>query len=125
MEYFGGVLRKMFGGDNLDKDLLATILPVAARRAGVIADTEITNRDLSLNYDNYPLEEITCPILVIAAKDDPMIDYSHVEKLIERTQAETAIYASGGHLIEGSDSSHKIAAFIEKYSGKQLAENEL
>lgn len=112
MEYFGGVLQSMFGGDTLDRNLMATILPVGPRRAGVIADSAITNKDMSLNYDSYPLEEITCPILALAAKDDPMVDYRQVEKLIERTQAEAVIYESGGHLLEGAASSEIITAFM-------------
>lgn len=48
MNYFGGLLQNMFGGDTLDRDLMVTILPVAPRRAGIIADSEITNKDMSL-----------------------------------------------------------------------------
>ena len=114
LKYFGFAFNSMLGSNNNDANLLDTMLPVNERRQGVIADTNITNVDMTLHYEEYALEKITCPILVIHAKDDPMAKYENIEKLLTRVKAETAIYETGGHMIEGHDSYTKIKEFINK-----------
>ncbi len=112
LKYFGFAFRSMLGsGDS--KDLLATMLPVKERHKGVIADTNITNIDMTLHYDEYQLENIKVPILVIHAKDDPMARYENIEAFLKRVNADTAIYETGGHLIEGHDCSKVIEKFID------------
>lgn len=58
------------------------------------------------------LEKIKCPVLVIHAKDNPMAPYENIEKLLKRINAQTAIFETGGHMIEGHDSYTKIKEFI-------------
>jgi pimeloyl-ACP methyl ester carboxylesterase len=99
-KYFGFVFQSMFGSEVGD-DLGETMLPVNPRRAGILADTEITNLDMDIHYDKYPVEDIKAPILVIHAKDDPMALYENAEKFLKRVNAETAIFETGGHLITG------------------------
>ncbi|MNI93204.1 hypothetical protein D3C73_1511170 [compost metagenome] len=93
-----------------------TMLPVTPRKQGIIADTNITNMDMTLHFEEYPLEEIKAPILVVHAKDDPMAKYEHIGKLLTRVDAETAIFDTGGHLISGHGSkvNKAIEHFIEK-----------
>ncbi len=112
LKYFGFTLNSMLGSSNNDDSLLEAMLPVNERRQGVIADTQITNIDMTLHYEQYPLEKITCPVLVIHAKDDPMAPYENIEKLLTRVKAQTAIFETGGHMIEGHDSYTKIKEFI-------------
>ncbi|MGV8907019.1 MAG: alpha/beta fold hydrolase [Acetobacterium sp.] len=116
LKYFSPIFNSMLGSSNNDSNLLETMLPVKERRQGVIADTKVTNIDMTLNYDEYALEEISCPILVIHAKDDPMASYENTEKLLTRVNATTAIYDTGGHMIEGHDSYTVIKDFINKIS---------
>lgn len=113
LKYFGFAINSMFGTSNNDEKLIETMLPVGMRRQGVIADTNITNIDMTINYNEYSLEKISVPLLVIHAKDDPMAKYENIEKFLERVDATTAIYETGGHMIEGHDCSTDIKNFIK------------
>ncbi|MDT2571154.1 alpha/beta hydrolase [Enterococcus sp. HMSC29A04] len=116
MKHFGFVFNKMMGTTVKTNELFETMLPATPRRQGVKADTERTNTDMTLNYDNYPLEDIQVPILVCHAKDDPMADYESIEKMLQRVKAETAICETGGHTIDGNGDfvDQAIRTFIEK-----------
>lgn len=113
LKFFSFAINSMFGANNTDENLIETMLPVGLRRQGVISDTKITNIDMTLNYNEYPLEAIEVPILVIHAKDDPMAKYENIEKLLKRVEATTAIYETGGHMLEGHDCSADIKNFIK------------
>lgn len=114
VKYFGFVFETMFGSEIPD-DMINTLLPVKPRKKGITLDTNITNRYMDLNYEEYPIKELNIPILVIQAKDDPMIDFSITEKFINDTGAEAIIYEDGGHLISGhgDDISKAIKQFIK------------
>lgn len=101
MKYFGFVFNSMMGSDVSSGDLFETMLPVEPRRQGIRADTLVSNIDMMLHYDEYPLEELQVPLLVIHAKDDPMAKYENVEKMLVRVKAETSLFETGGHLISG------------------------
>lgn len=103
MKYFGFIFNSMMGAEVSKTDLFDTMLPVSPRRDGIFADTDITNIDMTLHYDEYPLENIKAPILVLHAKDDPMAKYENIEKILGRVQAQTAIFETGGHTIEGNN----------------------
>jgi pimeloyl-ACP methyl ester carboxylesterase len=117
LKYFGFVFEKMFASEIPD-DMNKTMLPVKPRKIGITLDTNITNSYMDLYFEDYPIDELNMPILVIQAKDDPMIDYKITEKFIEETDAEKCIYESGGHLISGHGNqlSLVIKQFIEKVS---------
>lgn len=102
MKYFGFVFNGMMGSQIDGEALYETMLPVASRRQGIIADTDITNVDMTLHYDEYPVEEIEVPILIIHAKDDPMAKYEDVEIFMSRIDAEAFIFETGGHLLTGN-----------------------
>ena len=103
MKYFGFIFNSMMGSEVNGNTLYQTMLPVKPRRQGIIADTDITNIDMMLHYNEYPLEKIESPVLVVHAKDDPMAKYENMEKLLARVNAETAIFDTGGHIISGHD----------------------
>jgi predicted alpha/beta hydrolase family esterase len=94
------------------------MLPVKPRKKGVVYDTEINNIDMAVNFNDYPVENLTIPILVINAKDDPMAKYEDTEYFLKRVNAETLIYPDGGHLIIGHDITEGIISFIERNSGE-------
>lgn len=115
-KYLSFIFTSMMGSDVSGSSLFETMLPVNPRRQGVITDTKITNIDMTLHYEDYPVEDLKVPVLVAHAKDDPMAGYENIEKLLIRIKAETAIFETGGHTIEGhGDRVNKaIVAFMEK-----------
>ncbi|EOH74307.1 alpha/beta fold hydrolase [Enterococcus malodoratus] len=116
MKHFGFVFNKMMGSTVSTNSLFETMLPATPRRKGVKADSEVTNTDMTLNYDEYPLEQIQVPLLVCHAKDDPMAKYEQIEKLLQRVEADTAICETGGHTIDGNGDfvDRAVRRFIEK-----------
>lgn len=114
LRHFGFIFDAMFGGQDKDTNLLETMLPVKERRPGVQIDTHYTNTDMSLNYADYSLEELTIPILVLHAKDDPMAKYENIPLLLERVEAKAVIYEDGGHLLEGKNAGEEILRFIHE-----------
>ncbi|MCL2052478.1 MAG: alpha/beta hydrolase [Lachnospiraceae bacterium] len=120
MKYFGFIFNSMMGSKVDSNTLYETMLPVNPRRQGVHADTEITNIDMMLHYDDYSIENITAPVLVIHAKDDPMAKFESIELLLSRIDAETAIFETGGHMIagHGGDVNKAIEEFIDNTSGR-------
>jgi len=114
-KYFGFVFKAMFASE-IDKSLYDTMLPVVPRKKGIKIDEKITNIDMDINFDDYEIEKITAPILVVHAKDDPMAKYESIKKFIARTNAKTAVFERGGYLITGHGDAVSIAIkeFIEK-----------
>jgi pimeloyl-ACP methyl ester carboxylesterase len=111
---FKGIFYSMFGSKNVSDEVFDNMLPVKPRRNGIINDTEMTNIDMAVNFNNYPVENINIPILVVNAKDDPMAKYENIEYFLKRVNAETLIFPDGGHLIIGHDITEGIINFIEK-----------
>lgn len=113
--YFRPVLKTMFGSE-IPANMADTLLPTNPRQDGIKADATITNLDMDLRYDEYPVEEIQAPILVVHAEDDPMAKYEATAAFIARTHAQTAIFTTGGHLISGHDNAvgDAISEFITK-----------
>ncbi|MDF2921602.1 MAG: alpha/beta hydrolase [Paenibacillaceae bacterium] len=114
MKYFGFIFNAMMGSKVSGSPLMETMLPVSPRRPGILADTKMTNTDMSLHYDDYPLEDLHVPVLVVHAQDDPMAKYDSIQKVLTRVQAETAIFATGGHTIDGQGDKvrHAIVQFL-------------
>ena len=111
---FKGVFYSMFGSKNVPDEVFDNMLPVKPRRNGIIYDTEINNIDMAVNFDDYRVENLNIPILVIQAKDDPMVKYENTEHFLKRVKAELLIYPDGGHLIIGHDITDGIINFMEK-----------
>jgi predicted alpha/beta-fold hydrolase len=44
---------------------------------------------LAVNFNDYPVENITVPNLVINEKDDPMVKHEDTEYFLKRVNAET------------------------------------
>jgi len=112
---FKSIFYSMFGSKNVPDEIFVNMLPVKLRRQGIIADTKITNMDIAVNFYDYPIENIDIPILVIHAKDDPMLKYEDTKYFLKRVNAELMIFPDGGHLIVGHDVKDGIINFIEKY----------
>lgn len=113
-KYFGFIFKSMFGSE-IDKTIYNTMLPVSPRKKGIEIDGKITNIDMDINFENYEIKKIKAPILVLHAKDDPMTKYENMDKFIKLTNAQSAIFETGGHLITGHGDavSQAIKNFIE------------
>jgi pimeloyl-ACP methyl ester carboxylesterase len=116
IKHFKGIFYSMFGSKNVDEEIFNGLLPVKPRKQGIIADSEITNMDMAINFHDYPVEKIKVPILVVHAEDDPMVKYENIELFLRRVNAEKMIFPDGGHLIAGHDISKGIKIFINKHS---------
>jgi pimeloyl-ACP methyl ester carboxylesterase len=114
---FKGIFYSMFGSKNVPDEVFDNMLPVKPRKNGIINDTEITNIDMAVNFYDYPVENLNIPILVITAKDDPMVKYEDTEYFLKRVNAELMIFPDGGHLIIGHDINEGVISFIEKNRG--------
>lgn len=114
-KYFGFAFKSMMGS-KINGSFYNTMLPVAPRKEGILADKTITNIDMLVNFDDYPADKVTAPILVVHAKDDPMAKYADTQKFISRINTQTAIFETGGHLITGHGDavSYKLKEFINQ-----------
>jgi len=110
---FKGIFYSMFGSKDVDEAVFDDLLPVKPRKEGIIYDSDTNNIDMAINFYDYPVEELKIPILVVHAKDDPMVKYENIELFLKRVNAETLIFPDGGHLIVGHDISEGIINFVE------------
>ena len=117
LKHFRFLMNIIFGSDVPD-NMYDTMLPVRPRKSGIINDGEITNLDMTINYDGYQVEKLTVPVLLVHAKDDPFAKYDDVKNFISKVNPQTAIFETGGHVISGheNDVSEVIKNFIEEIS---------
>ena len=99
------------------------MLPLSERRRGADIDTSITNRDMAVHFEDYPIEELEPPVLLLHAQDDRMATFApptgHVQSSMHRyPDLTTAIFRTGGHLIVGHDRQVEdaILRFIDKHA---------
>lgn len=118
--YFGFAFHSMMGSD-ISADFYDTMLPAAPRSAGIVNDGKVTNPDMLVHYDDYPVEKISVPMLVVSAEDDPMVKFSDTQKFIARVHPQTALFKTGGHLITGHGDavSKAIRAFLQQTAAEQ------
>ena len=99
------------------------MLPLSERRTGADIDTSITNRDMALHFEDYPIEELAPPVLLLHALDDRMATFApptgHVQSSMHRyPDLTTAIFRTGGHLVvgHGRQVEDMILRFIDKHA---------
>lgn len=98
---FRGLFSPVMG---MDPDTVKTMLPMDQRSDGMRLDAEITNPDMARQYADYPVEQITCPVLMIGARDDRLVDADAMEKAAQRFQNhELLLFEDGGHLMVGHE----------------------
>lgn len=77
-----------------------SIFPMAPRVAGGTFDAYVSNPDVN----EYPLEAITVPTLLVHAHDDPLTSFDAAEQAAGRIPgARFVAVPSGGHLLLGQD----------------------
>jgi pimeloyl-ACP methyl ester carboxylesterase len=84
-------------------DLMRSILPIEPRSAGCVFDVFVTNLDMAVHPEKYPLEEIAAPTLLVNAADDPLAKYEAARVGSRRIPgAKLRTVARGGHVFLGS-----------------------
>ena len=66
------------------EQLFSTILPIKPKKKGISIDLKTIVPDMTINYSDYPIEMIECPILILHAQNDPMAEYKKMEVAIKR-----------------------------------------
>lgn len=78
--------------------------PIIERKAGAILDGEQTNPDMERNFDQYPVESLKMPILIIHAKDDSVASFEKTRLAVSRFPDCTFIaFEDGGHMMAGHE----------------------
>ncbi len=97
-------------------EVMKTILPVYPRSDGALFDMYVSNPDIN---SGYPLEEITMPVLIVNAIDDPLTLYKNAQSAAERIPgAKLVTIESGGHMLLGHEGKirSEIVAFLQEYA---------
>jgi pimeloyl-ACP methyl ester carboxylesterase len=92
-------------------EVISTVLPVRPRAEGALFDLFVSNPAVN----EFVLEDIAVPVLVIGAADDPLALFRNTKALAERIpNAELVTIADGGHMMlgHGDEVRAAIAAFL-------------
>ena len=93
-------------------DLIDSTFPVVPRAEGVKFDWFISNVDVN----NYDLEAITVPALIVHARDDPLCSYDSPQRAAARIPGARLISVEqGGHIMLGQQNAvaSELAAFLQ------------
>lgn len=86
----------------MEPSTIKDMFPISQRKTGVVIDAAKTNPDMARNFDEYKIEELKMPVLIVHAKDDKLASYKDVEKAVSRFPDVTLVaFEKGGHLLEG------------------------
>ncbi len=79
-----------------------SMVPIAERKTGVILDGSVTNPDMARNFDDYSIESLQVPTLILHAKDDKLASYEGVTDVLDRfPNCKFVSFEDGGHLMAG------------------------
>lgn len=106
--------------------VIDSMLPLSERAVGANLDASITNRDMAINFDEYPIEQLKPPVLLLHSKDDKVAPYSepngHVESSLHRyPNLTTKIFDTGGHMMVGH--SDEINSTVNKFINDNTLDN--
>lgn len=99
----------------LAADVVGSMNPISLRQDGIYHDRDTLT---VLPEDEFRLEQISVPTLVVHAVDDGLQPYSHAENTATKVpDAEFLSYEQGGHLLllQLDDVRKKVAAFQEQH----------
>jgi len=97
-------------------EVMETLLPVNPRADGALFDMYVSNPDINTGY---PLGEVTAPVLIVHAVDDPLARYDNARSMAERIPGATLVtIESGGHMLLGHEGTvrSKIGKFLEQHA---------
>ena len=72
----------MFG---MPASTVRVIQPIADRKTGVLLDGKLTNPDMERNFDQYPIESLKVPVLILHSEDDPVASFEKVKNAQHRS----------------------------------------
>jgi pimeloyl-ACP methyl ester carboxylesterase len=76
----------------LAQEMLDVMNPMTPRYRGTITDAEM------LQYDEIPAANITCPVLILHARDDALVNFSHAVNAREKIPHSRLVLSdTGGH----------------------------
>ncbi|HHX13429.1 MAG TPA: alpha/beta hydrolase [Clostridiales bacterium] len=79
-----------------------SIQPVSERKTGVILDGKLTNPDMERNFEQYSIEELEVPVLILHSEDDPVASFEKVKNIQHRFPKLTLVsFPDGGHMMTG------------------------
>jgi len=79
------------------------ILPSRPRVKGMVFDMFVTNTDPYRNNEEYALEKVSVPVLIINARDDPAANYEDARAMSDRIPDSRFVSVEeGGHLLLGT-----------------------
>ncbi len=94
------------------------IMPVAERKVGVVLDGKIINPDMERNFEEYPIEELKVPTLIVHSEDDKLSSFKKVEAAKHRFPNLTLVtFPDGGHMMKGrgNEIDKALDDFINKF----------
>lgn len=97
-------------------NVIRSVLPIRPRTAGFMFDMFISNTDMDRHPEEYSVEKIQVPTLIIHALDDPLAKYENAAALAARIpNVELFSVRSGGHLLLRSEAAvrEEIARFLQ------------
>lgn len=98
----------------MDSDTIYQMLPISDRREGIKIDSIVVNPDMGKNYDDYPIEELQIPTLIIGARDDRVASFSAMQEGAKRFQNHEFIpFDDGGHMLVGHED--EINQILERF----------
>jgi pimeloyl-ACP methyl ester carboxylesterase len=92
-------------------EFIDSMFPITPRIEGIDFDAFVSNADVN----NYKLEDLRVPTMIVHAKDDPMISYDSVERAAGRIPgARLVSLGTGGHLLLGQADAirRELASFL-------------
>src|SRR5215204_6058991 len=101
----------------LASEVVDSMNPISLREGGIYHDRDTLT---VLPEDEFRLEQITVPTLVVHSVDDGLQPYSHAENTASRVpDAELLSYEQGGHLLllQLDEVREKVATFHERHTG--------
>ena len=96
----------------MESSTIYSMMPIKDRKEGVIRDASVTNPDMARNYDNYQIESLQVPSLILHAKDDKLANYEDTVNALSRfPNCKFVSFETGGHMMVGHSEEIKKAVF--------------
>ena len=106
----------------LPSNTIYGMLPLRERQAGIDIDATITNPDMAVHYEHYPVETLKPPVL-LHTKEDRVVPFAPPQGQVQASlhrypNLTTVLFDTGGHMIQGHPGKvrHAIAQFIRETS---------
>ncbi len=101
----------------MERSVIKQIMPMKERRAGIVFDGDVVNKDHTNHYDNYDLKNIKVPVLIIHSEDDKLANPEKAKYWSgEIPDCTSVFFSGGGHLMAGNSEeiNNVLDEFVEK-----------